>query len=308
MKGRKLILSRANVKRSFVDHVRKRILLGAHRSFTDRQHQKNLCLKCDEDGNMYTALHLSAIKGRVQECVHLIQQGVNVNAKDISLKSPLHHAVINHRGKVVETLLVWGADVNAMDGEGLAPLYYSISTNDPKIAFVLLEYNANPNKVSPCPPLCLALMLKRFDIATELIDKKADPNAKTARGSSALHIASESGRSDIVRRLIDAGAIVSVTDGDGNTPLHRAAVSTITTAGKLQTVQLLLRHGANPYLRNGQGRTALELAIDDALAAVLRQRMRVNSLFDIAMRVCRASVPSWQTVLPGHLVRQFNTY
>lgn len=57
----------------------------------------------------------------------------------------------------------------------------------------------------------------------------------------------------LCRRLLGAGAEVdAVTTAGQATPLHRACI-----AGRLEVARLLLAHGANPNLADGDGETPL---------------------------------------------------
>ncbi|MGB4545415.1 MAG: ankyrin repeat domain-containing protein, partial [Smithellaceae bacterium] len=60
---------------------------------------------------------------------------------------------------------------------------------------------------------------------------------------------------DIAVELIRSGAAVNITDLDGNTPLHLAARSSPD-----RVIRLLIKKGASPYLKNNEGKTALDIA------------------------------------------------
>ncbi|KAI1300835.1 hypothetical protein F5Y03DRAFT_363728 [Xylaria venustula] len=57
------------------------------------------------------------------------------------------------------------------------------------------------------------------------------------------------------------GSVIDITDEDGHTPLHVAVQGKQT-----KMVQLLLKHGAEPYLENYHKETPYEIAWDDILA------------------------------------------
>ena len=74
-------------------------------------------------------------------------------------------------------------------------------------------------------------------------------------GRTALHYASANGCGDLIIALITAGAdLNSVTIG-GETPLMKAVFFT-----KVDCVQTLLQNGANPFLAENTGKTALEIS------------------------------------------------
>lgn len=74
-------------------------------------------------------------------------------------------------------------------------------------------------------------------------------------GWTALHLASFSNRTYIVRVLLQRGADVNVRNVDGMTPLHRAAGWNST-----EVIKVLLEHGASRNIRNNKGRRPVDLA------------------------------------------------
>jgi ankyrin repeat protein len=74
------------------------------------------------------------------------------------------------------------------------------------------------------------------------------------RANSPLVSAIESGRPDIAEVLIQHGAPVNKKYEQGYTPLMIAA------SIDSPAVELLLKNGADPFLKNAQGKTSLDLA------------------------------------------------
>lgn len=90
----------------------------------------------------------------------------------------------------------------------------------------------------------------------ELLQNGVDPNAyKDQFGRSPLWDASWKGHAQIVRDLLNAGAIVDAAHNDGRTPLRVAAYN-----GHLDVVKVLLHAGADLELKANDGKTALDLA------------------------------------------------
>ena len=91
----------------------------------------------------------------------------------------------------------------------------------------------------------------------------------TTSGATPLHYAAESGREEMLARLVEAGASLNVRDRDGATPLHRAVEK-----GWAEGAKTLLDHGADPNAPDNEGRTPLHRAY-----AAERQDM-VNRLLE----------------------------
>ena len=85
---------------------------------------------------------------------------------------------------------------------------------------------------------------------------ESDLDARDPLGAAALHDAVWSGRVEIVRLLLQAGADPNITHLEaGSTPLDYAAVK-----NEPEIAQLLLDRGANVRAVNRSGSTALHLA------------------------------------------------
>ena len=79
-----------------------------------------------------------------------------------------------------------------------------------------------------------------------------------ANGYTCLHSSSAYKRLDVVSWLLQSGANVNVADGEGDIPLHYA--------DSLEVARILLANGADPSIRNAEGKTALESKLDDVVA------------------------------------------
>lgn len=91
----------------------------------------------------------------------------------------------------------------------------------------------------------LALQALKFEGDVSFSPFQSDP----------IHFASYYGNIQLIDGLLKKGANSNSLDGIRNTPLHNAAIS-----GELKAVQMLCAAGADPWLKNNSGHTALELA------------------------------------------------
>ena len=86
--------------------------------------------------------------------------------------------------------------------------------------------------------------------------KGGDPNKTRRDGRTPLGSAAAQGNTDVVKELLDGGAMVDMRDGEGKTPLSWAA-----GFGHIDAVRILLERGANcNWEIDNVGRTALYLA------------------------------------------------
>ena len=87
---------------------------------------------------------------------------------------------------------------------------------------------------------------------------KADPKARDARtalGSTPLHLAAMNPDTSAMKALLAAKADPNARDNEGATPLHMAAYASRTTH-----TQLLLEAGADPLAKTDNGRDAGSMA------------------------------------------------
>ena len=109
-------------------------------------------------------------------------------------------------------------------------------------------------------------MLKHADVVRELISAKADVNARSHGGDTALMLASHGAYHDpvVVEELLKAGAEVDAVDDLGSTALMEACGQ-----AREQAVRVLLQAGANVALTNKKGRSALHMAKTNPFAAAI---------------------------------------
>ena len=84
-----------------------------------------------------------------------------------------------------------------------------------------------------------------------------DPTSENYVDYAPIHLASEFGYADIVRVLIQHGAMKDAPNYISETPLHIAC-----RLGHVAVVQTLLQEGANAELLDDQGKTPLQHAIE----------------------------------------------
>ena len=76
-----------------------------------------------------------------------------------------------------------------------------------------------------------------------------------ALGYTTLHNASSANKTDVIKRLLQAGADVDIKSNTWNSPLMQA-----TTSGSVEAARLLLENGADINLKNKNKITPLDMA------------------------------------------------
>jgi uncharacterized protein len=93
-------------------------------------------------------------------------------------------------------------------------------------------------------------------VRTHLLDG-ANVNATDDNGWSPLHFAAQASSAAAARLLLDAGARIDAQDSNGNTPLSTAVFA---SRGEGELIHLLRAAGADPFLENNYGVSAVGLA------------------------------------------------
>jgi ankyrin repeat protein len=177
--------------------------------------------------------------------VSLLDQGADANCRDEPLrKFSLWETLVqlglppeNHR--LVGALLDHGAQVNHTGKDAWTPVCYALTGHKNATARLLLARGANANE----PGLLTFAMSKDADngTITALLDHGADVNQRDEKGQTALLMAVDAGRANVVRQLLNLHSDVTLSC-HGVTPLAQALQGD-TPVGR-QIVRLLKAAGA----------------------------------------------------------------
>ena len=134
----------------------------------------------------------------------------------------------------------------------------AVQENDVRLVKFLLEidYYVNVKFDADRTLLFYAITHGRLEIVKLLVEAGAIINARTKHKSFLpIHEAAYYGFSEICEYLISKGALVNGEDNNKMTTLHFAA-----SRGHLPCVEILVRNGANTAAKNSEGYTAEDLA------------------------------------------------
>lgn len=194
-------------------------------------------------GTQGTPLHLACQWGRPRVVKVLLDLDADITAREVNGWTPLHLAVLNDRPRVFGNLLAHNSD----------PAH--------------LELRGGPDGNTA---LLLAAKEGRSHFFGPFLAAGADPLKLNSReGSTALHLASgESGDMSIVNQILERPEGRDMLEKRRSTS-QRTALLDAAAFGRTDVVRRLVEAGADVATRDVEGRTALQIAIDHQRVGVV---------------------------------------
>ncbi|XP_035701715.1 poly [ADP-ribose] polymerase tankyrase isoform X2 [Folsomia candida] len=259
-----------------------------------------------KDKGYLVPLHNAASYGHFEVTELLVSAGANVNAVDLWKFSPLHEAVAKGKYEIVKFLLKHGADptkknrdsmlpIDLCKDEDIADLLVGNSAlleaakkgNLAKVKKLLTPENVTCRDTHGRNSTCLHLAsgYNNLEVAEYLLEKAAQWNIeivnRTDRGGLiSLHNASSYGHLDIAALLIKYNGHVNATDKWLFTPLHESAQKSRT-----HLCALLLAHGADPFSKNQEGHTPIDLAVAEDVRSLLNDAMTTSKELPVTLKI-----------------------
>ncbi|CAN6215310.1 unnamed protein product [Urochloa humidicola] len=199
--------------------------------------------RCAAFGSLNSPLHLAAAKGHHEIAALLLENGADVNARNIYGQTALMQACRFGHWEVVQTLLVFRCNVSKVDSlSNRTALHVAAAGGHVKCARLLLAAAAAGGG------------------GGKLVNRAA------SGGVTALHLAALHGHADCVHLLIDEHADLAAQTlpcvaspmgsiGAGSTPLHYAAAG-----GEVKCCQILVSRGADRTAINCNGWLPVDVA------------------------------------------------
>ena len=218
-----------------------------------------------------TALHLAAKRGHVDTIQMLIDKKAVIDATDSSSQTPLHYAARHGEVESVRALLKAGAKINATNTDGKTPLHLTIQ----RVVHSPVLTSSSPSSDSSANDqikkqerlIATARVLvesgANLDIKDSISITRDDVVTRITRAP--LHYAALYDRTEIIRMLAAAGALLNLRDGNGNTPLHLAS-----QADKVDAIRVLLQVGADDRAKNTARKRADEVTTDNAIKNMIK--------------------------------------
>jgi ankyrin len=191
--------------------------------------------------------------------------------------TPLHHAACEGYTEDLHILVEsaqsrgkWAC--SAQDLSGRSPLWFAARHGHFVAVKILLRLGENVNHRSqddefPTPLWAMA-STGRLDAVSALLEAGADPNVRNAEGHTLLHMACRSSDEGLTQLLLKHNANPSIRDNDDMEPMHHAALK----GSEAVILQLLecRAHKANVDCVDGSGTTPLIHAAENGHLRLLR--------------------------------------
>lgn len=268
---------------------------------------------CDSE-NM-TPLHHAICHGSDEVASALIQHGVDINLpvqrsrrklrasaqnnpeaqitetapeREVETKrglTALHAAALFGHLRMVDWLLLNGADTDAIDQHGQTPLFFTLSQSVSGCKFARDAWADSPYMIEDHVPLpsygdpdeCdearRMVLRQRNALVTALVKQKANLNIQDEHRQTPLHVVRycDCDQLDTVRILLEHGADPNLRDEDGATALHLAAGQ-----GNAQCATLLAKFATTMDAVDNMGMNVLHFSARNSCLRTLRSALRLH--------------------------------
>lgn len=252
--------------------------------------------------NFGTSLHIAAKENAINLAQLLLEKGADINSRDRESCTPLHiaaeyaepamtelllaknsesqvkkffgtstlHAALTEKSdeQTLALLVLAQADMEARDWRGRTALIIAVQRDLPAVARSLLQHGANA-EVSDSPEETLLLTAVRTGkewAIKFLLERGAKLEGRNAQGDTALYVAVKLGQETMVQILLDHGAMTKTTVDQQNSDLETVLHCAV-RAANVSIAEKLLNAGADVHGRDYWGKTALNRALNRAIAS-----------------------------------------
>jgi rabankyrin-5 len=264
-----------------------------------------------------TPLNMALELQRHELVPQLIEGGSNVNAKNSNGLTLLHLAILNKSSETAVFLIKNGAYIEELTPENESPLLLAIQEECPEVVEILCSNGASLSSTGyGKSPLLVALKNKQENIANVLVSHGIDLDCWSPAADGTLQTLLHHSLMDDIRDEFAAAFLIkkgcdidSPKQADPNesseisltreSPLHMCC-----RLGLLQTVQNLVKNGANLNPLNNENLTPLHVAIKNKQEEIIKVLLEQPSI-DLKIRDKNGNTPFALTLaVRNHKVAQ----
>ncbi len=246
-----------------------------------------------------TPLMAAVRKGSCELVKLILEHGADINAQDKKGQCAIMDALSGGNEKIIDLLLQYNPNLNLKDRYGTPIIFYisnpkqivtlkkagmdlDAQTNTGNTFLIhacedissqsiidtceiLLENGANPNIRGEYGNTALMRIISAWSVnvlpATQLICKYGvDLNIQNNNGETALILAAEYKKADVVKYLVEQGCDLNLRDDKGQTAAIVAA-----KRGKDDVLKYLIENGCDLSIKDNDGKTVYHYASDEML-------------------------------------------
>ena len=259
----------------------------------------------DTFGN--TPCHYAAEDGAIDILTVLIQQPIDLNAQDITLKTPLMKATRNGKLDAVKRLVDAGCSLNVRDKNRDTALHFAARHGSASLVQVLIQGGSDVNIQNQWghTPLMEAVCYNNKDASARLLEAGCDVNLRDYKcGDSALHISVRKNYHVIIEQLLATQEVKYVYNYQGELACYDAVINQ-----KMDTLRLFLRYNFDldkpvklEYDGTG-GKTVIKIALERGHFDLLRLMARVGFVISYSV-----GTPSPKPVKGGPVAALFDAH
>jgi len=198
-------------------------------------------------------LHQACELGAVELAALFLEFGASIEKVDFQGMRPIHISAIHANYPLLRLLLAFGADVEAKTSEGKS--LSSLLPSSEMLALVGKYHQAQMNRVLAKKTLIHTAVAFKDEKHLHLLSKVVDINAKDGEGLTPLHWATMDENLSMLSLLVSLGAKVDEKDTSGITPLQLA----VQRQRDVRIVQFLLQAGAVVTVKDPEGNSLLSI-------------------------------------------------
>ncbi|KAL8755325.1 MAG: hypothetical protein Q9199_003722 [Rusavskia elegans] len=216
----------------------------------------------DPDGrpSWETPAIVAAVKNtNIQLLQMLLEYSPNIEAHAPGSGTALHTAVTKGKPEMVKLLLAHGADPNKRPSGTEPSLYKAVSKHYDEIVELLLQQdNIQIDDTPPGGTTAMYQAAKKgnTELVQRLLAAGANADAIATGTNTAMFQAAKKGNYDICKLLLENGAKVDARTTGGDTALR-----SVVGKNDMKVIRLLLDHGASISAKTCSGETALQKAV-----------------------------------------------
>ncbi|CAH1786443.1 unnamed protein product [Owenia fusiformis] len=268
------------------------VFFKSHPSFINAREPKT--------GN--SALHWACRLGYEKIVQYLLENFANIDLKNRHKLTPLFLAVEGIHRNICHLLIEWGCDMHCMNMKQETVLdstkndevkrfladtydYYSgvvpniMKGNQNAMEKTIRNHsngiyelrNLRSRMINGSTLLHTAAYFGQVPAVKDLLQLRLDVNLSDYKGATPLHRARNV---DIMRILLDAGALTNADDTEGNTALHVKCYGETGEPSEVQAVELLIACGASLILRNNRSLMPIHCAAMQGRIDLIKSMMK----------------------------------